>query len=137
MNRSTVDTAAGILSGIKLNRIQNKTVKTTLLNDYIRLRKFAKETADSVKDVSDKFYEDWGKEKTEVEKLVRERKAVTGYDEYLKAEKDAEAIINDILSEEVDVQIIGVSFDDFITAVSDEELSLEQVAFLQEIGIVQ
>ena len=137
MNRSTVDTAAGILSGIKLNRIQNKTVKTTLLNDYIRLRKFAKETADSVKDVSDKFYEDWGKEKTEVEKLVRERKAVTGYDEYLKAEKDAEAIINEILSEEVDVQIVGVSFDDFVTAVSDEDLSLEQVAFLQEIGIVQ
>ena len=137
MNRSTVDTAAGILSGIKLNRIQNKAVKMTLLNDYINLRKFAKEGAEAIKDVTEKFGADWSKEKTEVIRLRMERKPLDGYEEYLKAEKDAESIISKILNEEVEIKLESVPFDEFITATEDEDLSFEHVAFLQECGIVR
>lgn len=137
MKRSTIDTAAGILSGIKLNRIPDKSIKMTLFNDYLNLRKFAKESADSVKEISDKFNADWGKEQDEVKKLTRHHKPLTGYEEFLAAKEDAEALIDSILNEDVDVEITSVPFDDFMSMTSDEDLTLEHIAFLKEIGIVQ
>ena len=43
MKLATINMLVSILGGIKLNKILDKRVKTTLVNDYLHLRKFVKE----------------------------------------------------------------------------------------------
>ena len=64
------------------------------------------------------------------------RKPVVGHDAYLEAEKDANKAISDLYSAEVDVDINSVSIDEFMTSCGGEELTFEQIAFLQETGII-
>lgn len=137
MKLATINMLVSILGGIKLNKILDKRVKTTLVNDYLHLRKFVKEGEAERQDLVDKFQADWADELDDVETLRRAGKKVVGHDAYLDAEKDANKAISDIFAREVEVDIKPVPIDDFMTACGGEELTLEQLAFLQESGLVE
>ena len=136
MKIAEINIAVSILAGIKINRITDKRVKACLVNDYLHLRKFVKEAEAERQDLVDKFQQDWADELAEVEAFRRGGKPVVGHDAYLEAEKDANKAISDIFSREVEVDIKPVPMDDFTTAIGDEELTLEQLAFLQEVWII-
>ena len=137
MKLATINMLVSILGGIKLNKILDKKVKTALVNDYLHLRKFVKEGESERQDLVDKFQADWADELDDVETLRRAGKKVVGHDAYLDAEKDANKAISDIFSSEVEVDIKPVEIDDFMASCAGEELTLEQLAFLQESGLVE
>lgn len=135
MKISTASTAASILSGIRLNRITDKDAKAALLKDYLALRRAAKE-ADADKDeIIRKFQEDWADELRAVQSFREKNRPVIGHLDYLEAEKDANKAISAIFSADVEIDLSPVE----ISAVADfsEDITLEQIAFLQECGIVE
>ena len=136
MKIAEINMAVGILAGIRINRIADKRVKSCLVNDYLHLRKFAKEAEAERQDLVDKFQSDWADELDAVQAFRDKGLPVVGHDAYLEAEKDANKAISDVFAREVEVDIKPVPMDDFTTALGDEELTLEQLAFLQEVWIV-
>lgn len=136
MTLSDINVVVGILSGMKINRITDKKTKSALLDDYLLLRPHFKKANEDVGEIRRKFQEDWDDELDVVQSLRENGKPVVGHDEYLDAETDANKAIADTLSAEVEVDIKSVPMDDFMTACGGEELNFEQIAFLQETGII-
>ena len=137
MKLSTVKVAAEILAGVKLNRITDKKVKAALVNDYLHLRPFAKKAEEDRNELVRKFQSDWADEFAAVNALRMAGKPVTGHDAYLEAEKDANDAISALYSAEVDATPKAVPMDDFMASCGAEELTLEQIALLQEGGIIE
>lgn len=137
MKLADVNVAVGILSGIKINRLTDKRVKTALLNDYLALRPSFKRAKEDVEEMRAKFQQDWSDELDAVQALRDKRRPVVGHDAYLVAERDANKAIDDILSADVEVDVKSVPMDDFINICGGEDLTLEQVAFLQQVGVVE
>lgn len=137
MRLSEVVTVAGILSGIKINKISDKEVKTTLINDYLHLRKFAKGADSDAEELRKKFRQDWAEELEEVSKLRRDGKPVVGHKEYLDAELDANKGIQDIYAADAPTAVKSVKMETFVSACGGEELTFEQIAILQENGIIE
>ena len=137
MKLSDVNVIVGILAGMKINRITDKKIKTALLNDYLHLRPLFKKANDDAEEIRKKFQDDWEDELDAVQAFRDKRKPVVGHDAYLDAEKDANKAISDLFSAKVDVDINSVPMDEFMTACGTEDLTIEQLAFLQESGIVE
>lgn len=137
MKLSTINALAGMLSSMKINKITDKAVKTALVNDYLHLRKFVKEADDERRELVEKFQKDWAEELPLVEAFRRENKPVEGHQEYLEAELDANNAIAGIFDRDVEVNIKPVSMDDFVSACGNQELTLEQTAFLQDCGLIE
>ena len=135
MTIATINMLVGILAGIKLNKILDKKVKATLLRDYLALRKVAKDADEDKNEIIKKFQDDWREELSEVEAFRREDKPVEGHKEYLDAERDANKAISEILAGEADVELTPIKMD--AVAELSEDITLEQVAFLQEIGLIE
>ena len=136
MKLSDVNVIVGILAGMKINRITDKKIKTALLNDYLHLRPLFKKANDDAEEIRKKFQDDWEDELDAVQAFRDKRKPVVGHDAYLDAEKDANKAISDLFSDKVDVDINSVPMDEFMTACGGEELTFEQIAFLQDTGII-
>ena len=137
MKLAEINMIVGTLAGMKLNKITDKRVKTTLVNDYLHLRKFVKDAESERQDLVDKFQEDWKDELNEVEASRVNRQPVVGHDAFLQAEKDANEAIQAIFAREVEVSIKSIPMDDFMAYCGAEELTIEQLAFLQESGIIE
>ena len=137
MTIATINMLVTILGGMKLNKISDKKVKTSLVNNYLHLRRFVKDTENDRKELVEKFQSDWADELDGVEALRRENKPVVGHDSYLEAEKDANKAISDLFTKEVAVDIKSIPMVDFMASCGAEELTLEQLAFLQENGVVE
>lgn len=123
MKKNYADRMAGILAGLKLTGIKDKVVRTTLLNDYLALRRIAKELKEEQQELVDKFNQEWGgadKEKN---------------DEYRKALDDVTAMLKSLAEEETDVTLKPVDMDAFMVNVK-EELTFEQIATLQDGGLL-
>jgi hypothetical protein len=136
MKLSEVNVIVGILAGMKINRITDKKTKTALLNDYLHLRPLFKKANDDAEEIRKKFQDDWEDELGAVQAFRDKRKPVVGHDAYLEAEKDANKAISDLFSSSVDVDINSVPMDEFMTSCGGEELTFEQIAFLQDTGII-
>lgn len=137
MKLAEVNTIVGILAGMKINRIADKRIKSALLHDYLNLRPLFKKANEDVGEIRTKFQEDWNDELDAVQAFRDKRKPVVGHDAYLEAEKDANKAISDLFSAEVEVDIKSVPMDDFMASCGGEELTFEQIAFLQESGIIE
>ena len=137
MKLSTINAIAGILSGMKINRITDKEVKTALVNDYLHLRRIVKDADEERRELVEKFQADWREELAEVESFRREGKPVEGHDAYLEAERDANGAIQDIFNADVETRLKGVKMEDFVGAIGNEELTFEQIALLAEAGIIE
>lgn len=136
MKISQINNIVGILGGIGITKLPDKQVKTTILNDYTYLRKFVRDAEDESNEVSKKFREDWGEEMEAVETMFVRNEPVEGHEKYLEAKRDAEKFLRGIMDREVEVEIKPVQIDDFMNACKNENLTLEQIAFLQEVGIL-
>lgn len=130
-----INTTAGILSGMKLNKIEDKRAKAALLKDYIALRKLAKDAMDDKNEIISKFKEDWKDELADVQAYRDKNEPVVGHDAYLEAERDANEAIQDILLREVDIELTKVDMTVF-TGFSDD-ITFEQIAFLLEVGLIE
>lgn len=137
MKISVVNAIAGVLSGIKINKITDKAVKTALVNDYLHLRKFAKEASNDAEELRKKFREDWADELDAIVELRQSGKPVVGHKEYLDAERDANQAIQALYDNDVEVSLKPVKMDAFLTACGGEELTFEQLAVLQENGLIE
>ena len=134
---SIVNLIVGLLSGMKLNKVADKDIKTTLINDYIYLRRLVKQPREDKDEMASKFQSDWRDDFVAVESLRREKKPVVGYDKYLLAEADANKAISDLFSVEVEVLVKSVPMNDFLAVLDGEEMNLEQIALLQEAGVIE
>lgn len=137
MKISTIASITGVLSGMKINKISDKRVKSALLNDYLHLRRHLKDADADREEVVKKFRDDWRDELAAVEAFRKEGKEVVGHDAYLDAERDANQTIADIFNSDVEVSLASVSLDAFIVSFGKEELTFEQIALLQEGGIIE
>lgn len=137
MKISTIASITGVLSGMKINKISDKRVKSALLNDYLHLRRHLKDADADREEVVKKFRDDWKDELASVEAFRKEGKEVVGHDAYLDAERDANQAIADIFNSNVEVSLASVSLDAFIVSFGKEELTFEQIALLQEGGIIE
>lgn len=124
-----------ILVASRINRIADKEVKDALLKEYLEIHKIAEAAKADQNEISRKFNADWREEATAVAKYRNAGKPVVGHLDFLDAERDAEKAIQDLLKAEVDIDITAVPMDD-IMAVS-EDITLGQIAMLQEYGIIE
>lgn len=136
MKVAIVNTLAGILSGIKINKITDKNVKNKLLQTFLNLRKVIKEAEAERLEIIDKFQKDWLEELKAVEDFRIKKVPVIGHEEYLEAEKDANALISSIFDKEVEINLDPVTLDDFMSFCGNEDTTFEQVAFLQDNGVI-
>lgn len=130
-----INAAAGMLSGIKLSRVADKEAKAILLKDYLALRKVVKEAEAEKDEIVRKFQEDWADELPKVQAFRDKNEPVVGHDDYLEAEKDANKAIIDLFSAQVEIDLSPAKSE----AIMDfsEDVTLEQLAFLQECGIIE
>ena len=135
LKRNIIIALAEILAGMKINKVVNKEAKAALLKDYLALRKEAKQADADREEIVRKFQDDWAEELPRIESFRRQGKPVVGHLDYLEAEKDANKAISDIFSQEVDIDLTAVPID-ALDAVS-EDITLEQIALLQENGIIE
>lgn len=135
MTIATINAIAQLLSGVKINKIEDKDAKAALLKDYIALRRVVKDADEAKNELIRKFQEDWAEVLPAVQAFRDKNEAVVGYDDYLEAEKDANKAIQDIYAEDVDIDLSPVKME----AIMDfsEDITLEQIAFLQECGLVE
>lgn len=136
MKLTVANAVLGILSGIKINKIADKKVKATLMNDYLALRRAVKPADDDKNEIANKFQNDWRDEFVEVETLRRERKPVVGHRDFLVAEADANKAIFALYDKEADIKTQSVTLDAFQSACKGEDFTLEQIATLEEGGII-
>lgn len=137
MKIQTINAAAGVLAGVKINKISDKKIKAALVNDYLHLRRIVKKVEDDRKEIVDKFQKDWADELAAVEALRRDKKPVVGHDAYLEAERDANRAISALFEEEAETKLKAVPLDEFLDALVQDELTFEQIAILSEAGIVE
>ncbi len=133
--RHTAIDLSVILGGIKINRIEDKDAKAALLKDYLALRKVAKEAEADREEIVRKFQDDWADVLPAVQAFRDRKEMVVGYDDYLDAEKDANKAIVGVFSAQVEIDLCPVG-NDAIMGFS-EDITLEQIAFLQECGIIE
>ena len=137
MKLANADAIVGMLDKIKLNRIADKKVKTDLVNDYLYLRHLVKKPREDADELRRKFRDDWGEEMNEVDRLRRSGLPTKGHEAYIEAESDANAAIRTLFDEEVETAVKAVQMDAFLNACGGEELTLEQIAILQDNGIIE
>lgn len=124
MKVQIVNTIVKILGGVKIMKVTDKALRTDLLNDYLHLRGFARKAEDAQRDVVDKFNADW-------------RDANTDSIEYKTALVALNEAVGVILSEEVEVNVKPVPVSDFMAIPETDSVTLEQVAFLIEWGVLK
>ena len=129
IKRSNIKTLANILSGIKINKLSDKDVKLVLIHDYILLRKKSAEVQSSLDDIISKFREDWADEIFDVQKLRNEGSEVKGHDDFLVAEADANSAIANLLE--------AASIEAFVSSFTEDDVTLEYIAFLAENGLLE
>lgn len=137
MTNNSAISIVNILAGIKLNRIADKDVRASLVWNYVELRRIAKAADERRAELGKKFQEDWSGEINEVLALRSENKPIVGHDKYLESEKAANEMVNAIFNEEVEAKLRPVKMDEFVGAISEEDITFEQVAFLADNGIVE
>ena len=123
-----VNSLTSILSNIRLSKISDKETKTALLKNYLTLKQIVKKAEETKQELIGKLREDWGEEFIEVGLLRSSNQSLEGHEKFLEAEADTVKLINDVFSEEVEVNLTPVDLDKFVDAVGEEELTLETAA---------
>lgn len=137
-----IDQIAGILGGVKINRMEDKEAKSALMQDYLALRKVLKPAQEDKGEIVRKFQEDWKDELAAVAEYRRKEKPVVGHLDYLAAERDANKAISDIFDREVELELEKVPEAPlFKPALWGENTTLEQIFgsidVLKENGIIE
>lgn len=124
ITRTLADRVAGVLSGMKLTAIADKVTKNTLLKDFLAVRKIAKELGEEQQELVDKFNQEWSGHRDENDA------------NYKKALDDVTAMLKSLAEEEVEVDVTPIGMDAFMVHVKDDILTFEQIAILQDGGLL-
>lgn len=131
MKKADIIGAVNALAKIPINKIKNDKVKFSLITDYRAIRKASKAIDEDRDILIKKFQEDFKDELDIVAELRRQRLPVTGHEDFVKADKDLQRKLEEILQEDVDVPgITTVSLDELVKAIADTDLSFEDVSNL-------
>lgn len=128
MKKIDIINAVRVLSKLPINKVKNDKTKFSLLSDYRELRKVSK-AIDEDRDVAvKKFREDFKDEIEVVASLRRHDLPVDAHEGYVTAERDLNKFLDNMLQEEIAVSIPApVSWEDFVKAVGDTDLSFEEI----------
>ena len=88
MKTSVANAIAVLLSGVKINKIEDKDAKAALLKDYIALRRVVKDAEEAKGEIIRKFQEDWAEVLPAVQAFRDKNEVVVGYDDYLEWKKN-------------------------------------------------
>lgn len=124
-----------ILNGIRYNRIEDKAVKSVLLKEHLALHKVAIEAMAVKDEITRKFQEDWMEEIAAIEKARAENKPICKSAKLAEAEADANNTLDEIFSEEVDIDITAVDKDAVLDNAGD--ITFGQIAYLVDNGIIE
>ncbi len=128
MKKIDIINAVNALSRIPVNKVKNDKVKFSLVANYRRLRKAAREIDEDRDVVVKKFQEDWKDEIEAVGGLRANRQPVTGHADFLKSEADVNKQIDAMYQEDLEVEgLVPISLEDLVKAVGDTDLSFEAV----------
>ena len=124
MKLSIANSLVVILGGVKFMTAENEALRSALLDNYLELRSFVRPYEDNRKDMVDKFNADWaGKDHNGAE--------------YQKAFSMLNKANSTLLDKEVDAHITPVALGDFMGISGAKDITLEQVAFLIEWGVLK
>ena len=128
MKKIDIINAVRVLSKLPINKVKNDKTKFSLLSDYRELRKVSK-AIDEDRDVAvNKFRKDFKDEIEVVASLRRHDLPVNDHEGYVTAERDLNKFLDNMLQEEIAVSIPApVSWEDFVKAVDDTDLSFEEI----------
>ena len=128
------DQLAGIIRDhVNFYRFSDKEMKVALTKNYLALRKVAKQAASDQDELVKKFQEDWKEEIGPVQALRDQQLPIEGHDAYLTAEAEGIEAIQTIYETDVQVPIIPVDMDTFVSEL-EGDINPEQVAILAENG---
>lgn len=128
---------AGVLAGISINKIADRELKQTLINDYLHLRRIVKKFNEDWQEVVAKFQKDWAGEIAVVERLRREGKPLVGHEAYVRAERDANDMRLALESAEVETHLKSVPMAAFVEALGNDGLTFEELAILEDGGVLE
>ena len=137
IKKSVIYALANILSSIKINKLVDKDTKATLIKEYLQMKKILKDLDEERDEVVLKFRTDWEDELPKVAELRKKSEPVVGHDAFLEAEKDANDTLAALYATETEVDFTPIALDKFISAIGEEDLTLDAISFLQECGIVE
>jgi hypothetical protein len=128
---------ARVLAGIRINKIADREVKQTLINDYLYLRRIVKKFDEDWQEIVAKFQRDWAEEIPVVDRLRKEGKPLDGHEAYVRAERDASDMRQALESTEVETLIKSVPMDAFVEALGNDGLTFEELAILEDGGVLE
>lgn len=138
MKVQDINIVAGILAKVNFGKdISDQKIRLTLYNDFYHIRRFVKQAGEDRQEIIDKFQADWRDAIAAVQAFRQENKPVVGHDDFLEAEKDANKAISALFSAEVDATLKPVKIDAFMAAYKGNELTFEDIAALQESGVLE
>lgn len=130
MKKVDVIVAANALTGIALNKIKDDRLKFTLVADFRKLHKAAKAIEEEQRTILDKFQSDFAGESEVIEQLRASGLPVNDHQDFLKAEKDTQKCIKDLLDEEIELDIQRVDLESLVKALKDTDLTMVNIANL-------
>ena len=132
MKLNIINALCGIINSFRFDQLPEKDA-LALWKNYIALRKAAEQADKDRDEIIKKFQADWKDEVGQVQALRDKKEPVVGHDAYLEAEKVANKAIGVLFSTEVDITLVPVK----IEAFKGVPLTFEQLAFMQEAGIIE
>ena len=138
MKVQDINIVAGILAKVNFGKdISDQKIRLTLYNDFYHIRRIVKQASEDRQEIIDKFQADWRDSLAAVQAFRQENKPVVGHDDFLEAEKNANEAISALFSAEVDATLKPVKIDAFMAAYKGNELTFEDIAALQESGVLE
>ena len=135
MKVKTADLLAGIIRDhVNFYRFNSKDLKIVLTKNFVELRKVAKQAATDQAELVKKFQEDWKDEIAAVQTLRDKQLPVEGHNEYLKAEAEGVETIQALFDSDVQISLIPVNMEEFVSELDGDDITPEQVAILAENG---
>ena len=136
MKKYDIMVAANALAGIQLNKIKDDKLKFTLVANFRKLRSAAKAIEEEQKTIAEKFQSDFAGEIDIVQQLRAAGLPVNDHNDFLKAEKDTQKCIQDLLQEDAEpIDIQRVDLESLVKALKDTDLTMASIASLDGIII--
>ena len=115
------------LSGINLSKIEDKGIRSSIISNHLMMYRIAQQHDEDIKELQKKLFEGKEEDIAALSKLREEYKEVaddrkkeiinqimTDYKSLLELETELNALFNEKLNEEVDVNLKKVSQEDFV-----------------------
>lgn len=147
IKKSDAYTLYNVVSGIRLNVVKDRETRTAVLRNYTMLKPLYDGQMDSLKEARTKMFEGRDEEVEKLEALRREyndektadarrqeivETTTNDYAELLSLEKEFKEFSDKLGEEEVEVELMGMSIDVFMDALSDSGMAFSAADMVNE-----